>query len=110
MVMDPADVRHLDDRAAGWRLCCPCDRRILVQGEMRPPLMIIGQEEPEGASEGALIPDDHVIETLSPQGPDQALDEGILSGTARRGHDFLGANTLQQPTEVGSVAAVAIAQ
>ena len=42
MVMDPADVRHLDDRAAGGRLYRPCDRRILVQGEMRPPLVIIG--------------------------------------------------------------------
>jgi len=42
MVMDPADVRHLDDRAAGWRLHRPCARRILVQGEMRPPLVIIG--------------------------------------------------------------------
>ena len=51
-----------------------------------------------------------MIETLSPQGPDQALDEGILPGTARRGHHFLGAKTLQQTTEVGSVAAVAIAQ
>ena len=108
--MDPADVRHLDDRAAGWRLCCPCERRILVQGEMRPPLVIIGQEELEGASEGSLVPHDHVIETLSPQGPDQALDEGILPGTARRGLDFLGPKTLQQTTEVGSVAAVANAQ
>ena len=84
MVMDPADVRYLDDRAAGWRLYRPCDRRILVQGEMRPPLVIISQEELEGASEGSLIPHDHVIETLSPQGPDQALDERI--GVSRRLH------------------------
>ena len=56
MVMDPADMRHLDDRAAGWRLYRPCDRRILVRGETRPPLVIIGQAELEGASEGSLVP------------------------------------------------------
>ena len=108
MVMDPADVRHLDDRAAGWRLYRPYDRRILIQGEMRPPLVIIGQEELECASEGSLIPHDHVIETLSPQGADQALDERILPRAARRGHHFLGAKTLHQTTEIRSVATVAI--
>ena len=60
------DVRDLDDRAAHWRLCRPCDRGILVQGQMRPPFVIVGQEEPECASERSLIPDDHVIETFSP--------------------------------------------
>ena len=42
------------------------------------------------------------------EGPDQALDERILPGTARRGHDFLGAKTLHQTTEIRSVATVAI--
>jgi hypothetical protein len=77
---------------------------------MRPPLVIIGQEEHEGASEGSLIPDDHVIETLSPQGPDQALDERVLPRATRGSHDFLDTKTLQQATHVGSVAAVAIPQ
>ena len=72
--------------------------------------MIIGQEESEGASEGSLIPHDQVIEALSTQSPDQALDEWVLPRAARRGHHFFSAKTLQQTTEVGSVAAVANAQ
>ena len=71
MVMQTADVRDLDDRAAGERLRRPRHGRILVQGKMWAPLMIIGQEECERASKGPLIPHDDVIETLSPQGPDQ---------------------------------------
>jgi hypothetical protein len=60
---------------------------------MGPPLVIIGQEELEGASEGSLIPHDHVIETPSPQGPDQTRDERILPSAAGRSHQ----STAQAP-------------
>ena len=94
MVMPTADVRDLDDRAAGGRLRRPRHGRILVQGKMWAPLMIIGQEECERASQGPLIPHDDVIETLAPQGADQALDERILPRSAGRDQDLLGAKTL----------------
>jgi hypothetical protein len=80
VVMEAADVWDLNDRAAGWRLCSPRDGGILGQGEVRPPLVIIGQEASEGASKGPLIPHDDMIETLSPQGADQALDKRICQG------------------------------
>ena len=64
MVMEAADVGNLNNRAAGWRLCGPRHRRILVQGKMWAPLVIIGQEESERASKGLLIPHDDMIETL----------------------------------------------
>ena len=66
MVMQPADVADLNDRAAGRRLRCPRQGRVLVQRQVRPPLVIIGQELPERASKRPLVQDDHVIETLSP--------------------------------------------
>ena len=71
MVMEPAEVWDLHDRAAGWLLRRPRGRRILVQGEVSAPLVIIIQETPEGASKGPLIPHDDMVETLAPQGPDQ---------------------------------------
>src|ERR1700704_270417 len=108
--MERAEVRDLYDRAAGWRLHRPWDGRFLVQGEVRAPLIIIDKEPSEGASQEALIPHDDVIETLTPQGPDQALDERILPRGARGNHKLLGAKTLQQATEGGSVAAVSIPQ
>ena len=79
--------------------------RVLVQREVRPALMIIGQELSERASKGPLIPRDGVIEALPPQGPDQA----ILPGAWRR-YDILGPETVQGPSEVWSVDAVAISQ
>jgi hypothetical protein len=45
--------------------------RILVQREVRAPFVITGQEKFKRASQRPLIPHDDVIETLSPQGPDQ---------------------------------------
>ena len=51
-----------------------------------------------------------MIETLAPQRTDQALHERILPGAARRNQNIFSGKTLQQATEVGSVAAVAIPQ
>ena len=68
VVLQTADVRDLDNRAAGWRLRRPRHGRILVQGKMGAPLVIIGQEEFERASKGPLIPHEEVIETLPPGG------------------------------------------
>ena len=99
---------NLDDRAAGRRLSNPWNGRVLVQGEVRTPLVIKGQETSERSSKRPLIPHGDVIETLPPQGSNQALDERILPRSAGRDHDLLDANTLQQATEVGSVAAVSI--
>ena len=109
MVMKAADVGDLNNRAAGWRLCGPRDRRILVQREVGAPLVIVIQEKSKRASKRPLIPHDDMIETLVPEGPDQALDVRILPRGTGRDQDFLRAKTLQQATEVGSVAAVAIA-
>jgi len=41
---------------------------------------------------------------------DQALNERILPGRARRGHDLFGAETLQEATEVCSVHVVSVPQ
>ena len=45
--------------------------------------MIVGQVSCEGAPEMRLIQDDHVIETLAPNGSDQTFDVGILPRTRR---------------------------
>src|SRR5262249_55403550 len=91
-----------------WRLCRSRDGRVFVQREVRPPFVIIGHEESERASKRSFIPHDDVIETLPPQGPDEALHKRILPRTARRRHHFVSAKTLQQATEVVSVDAVSI--
>jgi hypothetical protein len=80
VVMESVEVRDLNDPAAGWRLYNPRDRRILLQGEVRAPLVIVVQEASEDAPKGSFIPDDYVIETFAPQGPDQTFHERICHG------------------------------
>ena len=41
VVMQTADVWDLHDRAAGWRVGSPRDGSILVQREVRAPLVIV---------------------------------------------------------------------
>ena len=78
VVLEAAEVGDLNDRTAGWRLCGPRDRRILVEREVSTPLVVVIEEAAKRASQGPLIPHDDVIETLPPEGPDDALDERIL--------------------------------
>jgi hypothetical protein len=40
------------------------------------------------AAQGALVPDDNVIEALAPEGADHAFNERILPGRTRRGQHF----------------------
>ena len=102
VVLEAAEVGDLNDRTAGWRLCGPRDRRILVQREMSAPVMVVIEEQSKHAPERPLIPHDDVIKTLAPQGSDQALHERILPRRPWRDQDFLRAETLQQPIESGS--------
>src|SRR4030095_7673662 len=106
--MESVEVRDLNDRAAGWPLHSPRHRRILLQREVRAPLVIVVHEASEGAPKGAFIPDDDVIETFAPQGPDQTFHERILPSAARCDHNLLGAKTLSQTAEVRSVGAVSV--
>ena len=94
MVLEAAEVRDLNDRTAGWRLCGPRDRRILVEREVSTPLVVVIEEAAKRASQGPLIPHDDVIETLAPQGTNQAFDVRILPRGAGRDQDRLGAKTL----------------
>jgi len=75
----------LDYRAAGRRLHCPRHRRIFVQREVRPPLVIVGEIQLERAAQRPLVPHDDVVETLAPQGANHAFDERILPRRPRRG-------------------------
>ena len=58
---------------------------------MRPRAVIVGSVLGERASEMPLIEDDHVIETLSTNGADQALDKWIVPGTLWTRDDFVDA-------------------
>ena len=79
-VMQPADFRRAHD-PAGAATPQSMVRRVLVQREMRPTPMVIGEVGAEETTEMRLVDDDHVIQTLATHGADQTLDVGILPGT-----------------------------
>jgi hypothetical protein len=82
MVMQPAyfrDGKHHPrfrwlDRARFWT--------IHDQGKMGSPPMIIGKVVGQDAPQMPLVQDEHMLETLPADAPDEALDIGILPRTS----------------------------
>ncbi len=62
-----AEMRDVNDRAACRRLRCPRDGSILVEREMRSPGVVVGEVLPEVAPQRAFVPHDDVVEALAPQ-------------------------------------------
>jgi len=86
--MQTTDLRDRDDGRSSRVDHPPAIRRVLVQSKMRPGPVIVGKLRPEDAPKMRLVQDDDVVETLSSDRADHALDERILPGTRRRGHDL----------------------
>src|SRR5450432_1610990 len=66
----------------------------------------IGFQDP---LEMVFAENDHMVETLAADRSDQALDEGVLPGRARRTQDFLDAHAGEPSAEGGAVDPVAVA-
>ena len=75
--MQAAEVRDLDDRIAGQWPACPWHGCILVQREVRSPLVVVGELLLEVAAQRALVPYDDVVEALTAQRADHAFDERV---------------------------------
>ncbi len=71
--------------AEDWYRCDAADllrppkiRRILVQREMRPDLVVIGSAILQNATQLRFVEDDQVIEAFAPNRSDEALDVAVL--------------------------------
>ncbi len=109
MVVEAADVRDGDDPAVARRLCCARDRRILVQRQVSPPLVVVDEITQQVAAERAFVPDDHVVEALPADGADDPFDERILPGRPRGGEELLGPQASYRVAERLAVDAVPVA-
>jgi hypothetical protein len=108
-MVQATDFGDLDDpsrRELDW----PGVRRILVEREVRPTLMIIVEVGCQDAAQVRVAEDENVIQTLAPDRTDQALGERILPGAVRRGEDFVDAHTLHAVPKVLTVDLVTVAQ
>jgi hypothetical protein len=76
--MDPADLRHPDHSTAIGGVDFTRVGAVHLQGAMNPPPMTVGEVISEDSLEMSLVDHDHVVETVSTDGPGQPLDVGIL--------------------------------
>jgi hypothetical protein len=71
--------------------------------------MVVAQIASENASEVGLVEDDHMVETLPPDGTDDPFDIRILPGRARRYENLLDTESMHGSVEVISVDPVPVA-
>ena len=82
-MMQAAQQWQFDNCALIWRFYWPGDWTILSEGSVGPVVVIIIQVIEKGLAQVLRVEHDHVIQTLAPDGPDQALDKRILPGRTR---------------------------
>ena len=62
--------------------------RILVERQVSARPMVVREVASQGTAQVLLAEDDDVIQTLAPDGADEALREGVLPWAVRRHHDL----------------------
>src|SRR5215216_2501142 len=108
MVMQPTHFWNLPDRANLRPLDRPRHRTIHVQRPVCTPVMIIlevlGQKPPEMA----LVQDDHVVQALATDTPDDSLHVGILPRTSGSDDHFFDAHVAHALPKRGAVDTVSV--
>jgi len=106
--MQPANLWNRDHPTAVRRLDIACNRRVSIQGQMCPRLVIVVEVVSEDASEVAIVENDAVIKALPADGSDQAFNIRALPRRAVCSHHLLDAHVLDALLKVRPVDAVAI--
>src|SRR5262249_22805243 len=84
--------------------------RVLVEGEVGPHLMVVGEVADQDTAEVSLAEDEHVIQALPPDRADESLHERVLPRALRRGENFLDFHALHAMPKWLTVDAVAVAE
>ena len=77
-MVQPADLGPRHDTTGAGRLDGACLGRVLAEREVRSRALLIRDVRSKHLSEMPLVEDDHVVQTLEADGPDDAFDVGIL--------------------------------
>ena len=109
-MMQPAEVRDLNNRAARRRLRRPRDGRILVERQVGSPPVVVDEVVLEVATQRALVPHDDVVEALVADGADHPFDEWILPESPRCRQDLAKAHRAGGPAHFRAVDGVAITE
>ena len=106
--MQSAHFRNGNDLPPPGRLHWPGVGAIHVQGQMRPPAMVIAKVSGEEAPQVVLAEDDQLIQTLPPNAPDDALRIGILPRTPRRSEHLRHAQAGEAPLKDVAIHRIAV--
>jgi hypothetical protein len=109
MVMQPTHLWDFPDRANLRPLDRPWYRTIHVQCPVRSPGMVVREVAGQGLPEMALVQDDHVVQAVAADTPDQPLDVRILPWTLWGDQHFFDAHVSQPSPKGGAIDAVSIA-
>jgi hypothetical protein len=109
-VVQPANFWNLHNRARCGKLNRPKVGGVLVEREMGARLMVIGDVPRQDAASASFAQDDNVVETLAPDGTDQALGERMLPRAVWRREDFLDLHPRHAVAELLAIHLVAVAQ
>jgi hypothetical protein len=100
-VTETTDFGDHDDRPGGCLRDRSAIRRVFLEAEMRSTPMIVPDVGREDAPKMRLVHDDHVIETLSSDRADQALDVRI--GVSRALHPVMRISHTFSPSRIRSI-------
>ena len=98
--MKSTDLRDRDQFPASTWLNIACNRRVAVQRQVRPRTMIVVEIRLKNAFEVTLVEDDDVLDALSANRTDDALNVRTLPRRTERNDDFLDAHVLDPLSEV----------
>src|SRR5918992_4468000 len=110
VVMKPTDFRHRHHPAT----CRKRDRARLWtihgQRQMGSPAMVIGKVAGQDALEMPLMEDDHMVQTLAANTPNQPLNKGVLPWTPWGDQDFFDPQVPHALLKGRSIYVITIAQ
>lgn len=109
-MMKPADLRNRDDTPGFGILNGPRRRRVLLQPQVCPGSMIVGEEISKVPVKTAFVKDDDVVQALPANGSDDSFDISTLPWRARRGQDLVDTHGRDLMDEILSKDPIAIAQ
>jgi hypothetical protein len=109
-MMKPAALGDCDDMPGRDRLYLALPRAVVTETLVRPRSVVVHEVRAKQATQVAFVEHDDEIEAFAADRADDALDEGILPGSARCDDDLANAHTLDPALEVSAVDGIAIAE
>ncbi len=109
-MVEATDFANRDNPAEFRLLNWPAVGRILVERQVSARPVVVREVASQGTAQVLFAEDKDMIQTLAPDGADEALREGVLPWAVRRRQDFTDAHALSALPEHVTVDRVAVAQ